>query len=241
MQSNNTLIKFDNVFFKYADQPIIEGISFEIKQGDFIGMIGPNGAGKTTVIKLILGLLKPSSGNISINIDTANIGYVPQHASQKDLVFPATVFEVVSSGIISKFNILTSNDISSIESTMSACAIGDLRTRLISELSGGQRQRVFIARALAKQPKILLLDEPETGVDAKAEKDFYNFLDQLNNKNNTTIVMISHNIEAISDIVRSVLCINRKMTCHVDIKDFNSHDYVNQLYADNYHKLSHKH
>lgn len=235
IDQNKNLISFSEVSFKYSQEPIIRGVSFNIKSDDFIAIIGPNGAGKTTIFKLILGQLTPSSGFITRNITQQDIGYVPQQVTQKELNFPATVIEIVRSGVVSE------SKTSDIDEALKATDISDLKNRLIYELSGGQRQRVYIARALAGRPKLLLLDEPETGIDLKQEKEFYEFLLKINRDFHVTIAIISHNIEAIQDTVKSIICINRNLTCHIESKNFDHDSYIKQLYAESYHPIHHQH
>lgn len=230
----NPILQFDGVNFAYDSENIIKDISFGIDRGDFVAIIGPNGAGKTTIIKLILEIISPNSGKITREFNNDAIGYVPQQVAQRENNFPATVFEIVLSGSYKK------NRTQCIEA-LEATDTFSLKDKLISELSGGQRQRAFIARALACNPEILLLDEPETGIDIKQEKEFYKFLAELNKVRNTTIIMISHNIEAIRDTVKSIICINRNMTCHIESKDFDHSKYINEMYDENYNAVHHLH
>ena len=239
-------ISFDHVSFSYGNISVLKDISFQIPVGEFVGVIGPNGAGKTTALKLMIGVLTADSGSVQIAGSVPNeaiqksfIGYVPQHAAQKELTFPATVEEVVASGC--EFTTRNAHEIQHrVSSALEACSISKLRHQLITNLSGGQRQRALIARAIALEPRILLLDEPEAGVDTASEKEFYALLKEINSTKKTTIVMISHNIDAISEVVSSIVCINRNMTCHIESKDFHENETLRRLYEGESH-IHHHH
>ena len=163
----------------FQDVEVLRGISFSIERGDFLALIGPNGCGKTTLIRLILGILKPSSGRVVLMGEEAGhftqwqrIGYVPQKATQMDPYFPASVREVVAMGLLSgkRFpRLLTRQDEAAIERALEQVDMKELKSRRIGELSGGQQQRVFIARAIVNGPDVLFLDEPTAGVDAETQ------------------------------------------------------------------------
>ena len=190
---NETLVKIQHVSFKYHTQPVLEDITLEIKRGDFLGIIGPNGSGKTTLLKIILGLLKPNSGSVQLFghqvqyfKDWAKIGYVPQKAGSQVTQFPITVEEVVALGRVKPglFEVSSDNE-TAIAAAMEAVEISELRHQLLNQLSGGQQQRVFIARALASQPELLILDEPTVGVDSDSQTKFYQLLKKLNKDRST--------------------------------------------------------
>lgn len=224
MQLEEPYIELNNVSFSYDDTPIIENLTFTVRKGEYLGIIGPNGGGKTTLIRIILGLLHPTNGVITLFgkdrhdfKEKHRIGYVPQRITQADKNFPATVFEVVRTGRIARlgfFERFTKKDIEMVEYAMEISGIGRYRDTLIGNLSGGERQRVFIARALASEPDILILDEPTVGVDIGAQKTFYDFLASLNRDHNLTIIFISHDIDAVSQETKTVLCLNHNLVCH---------------------------
>ncbi len=217
-----TSIEFTGVSFGYTDFFVLEDISFSIASGDFVGIIGPNGGGKTTLLKLLLGLLEPTMGAVTIFGHTVHkakehceIGYVPQHISHVDFTFPATVEEVVKSGRTARRKIMrpwNKADALAVEKTLHLTGVFDLRNTPIGELSGGQRQRVFIARALSGEPKILILDEPTVGVDSAAVNQFNTLLTELNRKQNMTIVMVSHDIEAVTALAKKIITVNKRIT-----------------------------
>ncbi len=244
-------IAVNNVTFAYQNNVVLENITFQISDGDYVGIIGPNGGGKTTLLKILLGLLTPRSGTVKIfghDLQQAKehyeIGYVPQKVLDGNFLFPATVQEVVESGRTSRqklFSSMTSGDHEAIEKALDLTGVGKYRLKRIEDLSGGQRQLVFIARALAREPRILMLDEPTVGVDMRAQETFYDFLEELNARMNMTILMVSHDIDVMMAEAKQVLCVNRNLVCHVNAHDFDKESYVAQLYGGKAKPLFHSH
>ena len=216
------IINVDNLSYYYDSFPSLDHVSFSVEKGDFLGIIGPNGAGKTTLFQCILGILNNFSGEISLfgsNIKQnkkilQRIGYVPQKKSVEQ-TFPATVSEIVSLGVIGK-------DIKkeSIESAIDFVELGSYRYKRIGELSEGQQQRVIIAKALVKQPELLILDEPTTGIDSVAQNKFYDLLTRLNKDRGITIIWSSHDMNAVEKLASKVACIDRKLFFHGESEDF---------------------
>lgn len=240
---NKPVITFKNVWFSYNKQVILENISFNILENDFIGIIGPNGAGKTTLLKLIIGLLNPNRGEIRIfNNSIKNhhelIGYVSQYLIF-DRNFPITVFELVSIGCLSKNKyFINKDDKNTIIKNLNLVEIGnDFLNRPISTLSGGQLQRILIARALCKNPEILILDEPTASVDNTVESNIFELLKKLNKK--MTIILVSHDVGFISKYVNKIFCLNKKICIH-NAKDITmDHNYSNS-YDSNIKQIFHK-
>src|ERR1700733_1148900 len=175
-------IKSNNLFFQYEETPILENVSFVIKQGEFVGIFGPNGGGKTTLLKLLLGFLKPQKGTVEIlgespKVAREKMGYVPQ-ISHLDRQFPITVLEVVMMGCLDKspWHSYTEDAKEKAREALQEVDMLDFQNHSFGTLSGGQAQRVLIARALVSKPTILLLDEPTASVDSRAEADIYAFL-----------------------------------------------------------------
>jgi zinc transport system ATP-binding protein len=197
----------------------LEGVNLSINQEDFLGIIGPNGGGKTTLLKVILGLVKPSQGKVMVLGGTPErsrkqIGYVPQH-SLFDRDFPASVWDMVLMGRAGHAGLFRAYSKEDEEIALSALEmVGMLshKGQQIGRLSGGQQQRVFIARALAADPKLLLLDEPAAGVDTPMQTGFYELLSRL--KQQMAIVLVSHDISAVSIYVDKIACLNRKLFYH---------------------------
>ncbi len=216
------IINVDNLSYYYDSFPALDHISFSVEKGDFLGIIGPNGAGKTTLFQCILGIMSNFSGKINLfgsNVKQnkkilQRIGYVPQKKSVEQ-TFPATVSEIVSLGVIGK-------DIKkeSIESAIEFVELGSYRNKRIGELSEGQQQRVIIAKALVKQPELLILDEPTTGIDSVAQNKFYDLLTRLNKDRGITIVWSSHDMNAVEKLASKVACIDRKLFFHGESEDF---------------------
>jgi len=209
------LLEIKNLSAGYDNNIVLENISMEVFSGDFIGVIGPNGGGKTTLIKTILGLIKPVSGEMNLFISKTNIGYLPQ-VNQIDKRFPITVIDVVRSGkansaLFSSFRKNTEEK-EKAESLLAEMGISSIRNKPIGELSGGQMQRVFLCRALMNQPELLVLDEPSTYVDNNFEGELYLKLKELNEQ--MAIILISHDVGTISFFVKTIACVNRSLHHH---------------------------
>ncbi len=213
------IVEINNVTFAYNGEAVLQDVSLEIRQRDFIAMIGPNGGGKTTLLKLILGLLKPHKGAIrvigqSTQKASACIGYVPQDV-HINCSFPITAMDVVLMGKLEPKKRWARKSASNRQEAVAALErleMAALAEKKIGELSGGQRQRVFIARALVTQPQLLLLDEPTASIDTKGQADFFEMLKALNK--DVAIVVVSHDLLAISRYVKSVACVNRGLHYH---------------------------
>ena len=249
-----TLPIFDvkNLSFIVRGQTILENISFEIFHSEYIAIIGPNGGGKTTLIRMLLGLEKPTSGTIKIfgkKLESFKawhkIGYVPQRAAHVDANFPATVEDIVKMGRIAKrklFKASTKEDKQAVYDAMQKMDILNLRDKMVGTLSGGQRQRVMIARALASSPEILILDEPNTGVDVKSQQRFYKLLGELNKEEGITILFITHDVGVIADDIGRLFTINQKATICNDPKRILSCDDMSELYGIQAHLIhNHRH
>jgi zinc transport system ATP-binding protein len=191
-------IDIDNLSVRYGAETVLDTVSCCIHKGEFIGLIGPNGAGKTTLLRVILGLLHSSSGTVVWH--DVVIGYVPQRGKLYNGTVPISVLEVVMlGGSGSKAKALE---------TLKTVHMESYAHKRFTELSGGQQQRVSIAKALAANADILILDEPTTGVDEHSQKEFYNLLHNLHTSG-TTIVMVSHEVDTVLKLVTRVICLNR--------------------------------
>jgi len=241
-----------NLNFKVRDQFILSNVSLEIFNGEYIAIIGPNGGGKTTLIRMLLGLEKATDGVIKIfgkkqkNFKEWNkIGYVPQRAAQVDQNFPATALDIVKMGRISKrklFSRESQEDRDAVIEAMSKMDILNLKDKMIGTLSGGQRQRVMIARALASNPEILILDEPNTGVDTLSQQNFYKLLSKLNKEEKITIVFITHDVGVIADDIGRLFTINQKAIICNNPKEAMSCEEMSELYGISAHLVhNHKH
>ena len=207
------LVELKSVSFGYRDERVIDQVNLLIRDGDFIGMIGPNGGGKSTIIRIIMGLIKPWSGEVIIAKDI-NIGYLPQTHSF-DNRFPISVLEVVLSGLLKIHGITTrvsKKDKTKAAEVLAKVGMADLAKRSIGDLSGGQMQRVFIGRALISNPQLLILDEPVTFVDNRFEQELYNLLELLSRE--TAILLVSHDVGQIVSSVSTIACVNRQLHYH---------------------------
>lgn len=210
------LIKIENLSVGYDRVPVLENVNLEICEKDFIGVIGPNGGGKTTLLKAIIGLLKPFRGTIEFRKDLNGkkkpIGYLPQ-VKHIDRKFPITVFDVVASGSIMEGAVKSKTHIKErVEQLLVEMGVSHIRNKAIGELSGGQMQRVFLCRALLSDPKVLILDEPDTFVDNRFEGELYERLRILNK--DIAIVLVSHDVGTISSYVKTIACVNGDLHYH---------------------------
>ena len=212
------IIELSNLDFSYNGVSVLEEINLEVFEGDFLAIIGPNGGGKTTLVKLMLGLLKPKKGIVKLfnqNPQKSRIlaGYVSQTRSF-NRTFPITVEGVVLMGCLNQKSFLpfyTQADYKKAENAMKTVGILEYRKRKYEKLSGGQQQKVRIARALAVTPQVLILDEPSSHIDNKTEKDLYVFLKKLNQEKNVTILLVSHDIGAVSQHANKIACVNTRL------------------------------
>lgn len=215
----NEILDIQNVSFSYNGIPVLEEVSLKLNKNDFLGIIGPNGGGKTTLLKIMLGMEKPHKGEVSLFglppvQGRRKAGYVPQyHVYESD--FPASVMEVVLTGCLTPgkiFKRYSEADKETAHKAMMLMNITDLKDKQIGKLSGGQQQRVLIARALVSEPRLLLLDEPASGIDTHMQKEFYELLSEL--KKRMAIILISHDLTAVSVYVDKIACLNRKLYYH---------------------------
>ncbi|MBA7486287.1 Manganese transport system ATP-binding protein MntB [subsurface metagenome] len=213
------VVKLEDVWVFYDGMPALEGINLSINQGDFLGIIGPNGGGKTTLLKVILGLVKPSRGRVKVlgtspDRGRRSVGYVSQY-SLFDRDFPISVWDVVLMGRLERaglFKRYGEGDRTAAIQTLQTVGMLDLKDQQIGKLSGGQLQRVFIARALLTEPRLLLLDEPMASVDTVMQTEFYELLERL--KQRMAIVLVSHDIGAVSVYVDKIACLNHQLFYH---------------------------
>ncbi len=227
------VVEIDHLTIEYPDVKAIDDVSFTVNQGDFLGIIGPNGAGKSTLFASMLGLNTKYKGTIKFfgtDIRKSKnylkeIGYVPQKPIfEKN--FPATVNDVVKMGLQKE------SDENKIDEILQQLWIHELSEKRIGELSGGQQQRVFIAKALVNNPKVLILDEPVTGIDQQSIDLFYSILKELNSKQNITIIWSSHDLDAVNKLANHVACLNRTLFFHGESDDFFENDELVKQYSE---------
>ncbi|MBT8347358.1 MAG: ABC transporter ATP-binding protein [Desulfofustis sp.] len=216
----NIVAEINDLCFSYSGKEVLHNIDLVVNHGDFIAVVGPNGGGKTTLLKLIVGLLKPTRGKVRLAGGKApkkgvEIGYVPQQIDH-NLSFPATALDVVMMGKHVPEQRLMFNrsrkDRKDGLAALEKMGIAEFADRKISDLSGGQRQRVLIARALVTEPELLVLDEPTASIDSRGQTQFYQLLQGLNKE--LTILMVSHDLLSVSAYAKSVACVNRRLHYH---------------------------
>ncbi|MGI0057419.1 MAG: metal ABC transporter ATP-binding protein, partial [Nitrosarchaeum sp.] len=226
-------VEIDHLTIEYPDVNAIDYVSFTVNQGDFLGIIGPNGAGKSTLFASMLSLNTKYKGTIKFfgtDIRKSKnylkeIGYVPQKpVFEKN--FPATVNDAVKMGLQKEA------DESKIDEILQQLWIHELSKKRIGELSGGQQQRVFIAKALVNNPKVLILDEPVTGIDQQSIDLFYSILKELNSKQNITIIWSSHDLDAVNKLANHVACLNQTLFFHGESNDFFENDELVKQYSE---------
>lgn len=225
--------------FDYGDGWVFHNLDLDIPQGDFVAVIGANGAGKSTMMKMLAHALEPTAGEIyyfgrpiAEFSEWQKIGYVPQNPAKMQREFPISVEEVVSLGLLSSGSLLRrfgQRERKAVDEALAAFNLTGLRRRKIGELSGGQQQRVFLARAMVKQPEILLLDEPATGIDTASKAELYAMLKRINREQGVTIVMISHDLELAAEAAKSALCIDHGICfrgeVHAALQHHHKHGY----------------
>lgn len=213
------VVRLDDVWVHYDSVPVLEGISLSIEPNDFLGIIGPNGGGKTTLLKVILGLIKPTRGKVSVMGQTPErgrkfIGYISQH-NLFDRDFPISVSDVVLMGRYNKaglFRRYSEEDKRIANEALKTIGMLDYKDRQVGKLSDGEQQRVFIARALTTDPKLLLLDEPTASIDPNMQAEFYELIDNL--KQRMAIVIVSHDVSAVSIYTDKIACLNHQLFYH---------------------------
>lgn len=213
---NKNIVEVKDVTFAYEEKNVLDDVSLSIAKGEFAAIIGPNGSGKSTLVNIMVGRLKPQRGRVFINgkdinaiKDKSFIGFLPQRSFAFNQAFPASIEEVVSMGLYAKaglFQPLRKKHWQKVHEALELTGMLDYRKQLIGHLSGGQQQRVFIARALVSDPEILFLDEPMVGVDVQSQQALFELLERLNKDRGITIVMITHDVWAITDKVNRIIC-----------------------------------
>ena len=217
-------IRCEHVDFGYENHDAVIDVSMEINPGDYLCILGENGSGKSTLMKGILGLLKPTAGTLVVDeeLRRTGIGYLPQQtAAQRD--FPATVYEVVRSGCLSHLGrrpFFSRADKALAMENMEKLGIAGLSRKCYRELSGGQQQRVLIARALCATKKLLILDEPITGLDPSAIQELYALIRKLNREDKVTILMVSHDVQNVVHQANKILHLQQRVLFYGSVKDY---------------------
>ena len=246
----NPVIDIQELSFSYGTRPTLSDIDLQVSEGEFLVIVGPNAGGKSTLLKLILGLLEPQSGNVKVlgrSPASASrlLGYVPQYPSfPRD--FPITVEQVVQLGRLGKRDSrwqalwpgrFSGDDREAVQRALAEVEAGDLAKRKIDSLSGGQLQRVLLARALVGEPRILILDEPTANIDQRLEGEIFDLLKAINAR--MTILVVSHDVAFISRYVSRVACVNRTLVCHQT--EAIDGAVIRELYGEDVRMIAHTH
>ncbi len=234
------VIELRGLWVERDGRTVLEDITFSVEEGVFLGIIGPNGAGKTTLLKVILGLVRPSRGEVlvmgmaprELRHELHHIGYMPQQVLF-DPLFPVTVYDVVMMGracCIGPARPPARRDREAVRESIRAVGLEGLEKRPIGELSGGQQKRAFLARALCLETRILLLDEPCAGLDAEAQEGFLSLLGELRRERGLTVVFVSHDVASLARHAGSIVCINRTMHLHGSPQEVLGSDRLKEVY-----------
>jgi len=249
---NGAALSIRNLCAGYHGTEALRDVSFSVERGQYLGICGPNGSGKSTLIKVILGLLEPTAGDITLLgtphdsfYDWRRIGYLPQGLQFFNPHFPATVSEVIRLGRLGgksfpkRFN---REDMIAVEKTMEWMDISHIRGSMIGELSGGLRQRVLLARALVNDPELLVMDEPTTALDPETRESFYKLIYEMNREKNTTVLLVTHDSATIGKYASHLLYLDKKVIFCGDFDDFCNSKEMTGLFGEHgQHLVCHRH
>lgn len=245
------ILELKNVDIARSGVLVIQNANFTINKGDYVGLVGPNGGGKTTLILSLLNFLPRTKGTIRLfgnSIDEFSawqkVAYISQNATSFDSKFPLTVRELVSLGRIKKGNIarrFTHEDWTAVDDSITFMGLTETANKRIGQLSGGQKQRVFVAKALARNPEIIFLDEPIVGVDASTQEKFYKKLSDLNTERKTTILIVTHDLTSVFCRMSKVLCVNKEVELAKITADLDPNALLRRAYGEHFHFVFHRH
>lgn len=246
------IVATNRLCFRFNGIEILKDITFDLKRGEFLGIVGPNGSGKTTLIKLLLGLMAPTQGHVSLfgrAIGTfhewSKIGYLPQKITGFNPHFPATVEEVVALGLLAGKSFPRRKariDRESVDEVMGLMDITSIRGKLIGELSGGQQQRVLIAKALVSSPELLILDEPTTALDPESRERFFAILKNIQTQKETTVIMITHDVGTIGRHASLMLYLDKIVVFYGGFDDFCMSKEMTDYFGEySQHLICHRH
>ncbi len=248
--ASEPVVELHHVCVDRDGERVLDDVHLVVRRGDFLGIIGPNGAGKTTLLRVMLGLVRPTCGHVRLFGEDLRsfrgwhrVGYVPQGSVPYNPRFPATVLEVVLSGRAGRAGLgrrFTAADEAAALRALSTVGMEAYRDRLLSRLSAGQQQRVLIARALAAEPELLVLDEPTVGVDVEAQEQFYGLLHRLNEEG-VTLVLVSHDVGVVAREVTQLACLNRRLFFHGSPQEALRSGTLEQLYRAGSWLVAHRH
>ncbi len=230
---------------------VLEGVEFTVEEGDYVGIVGPNGGGKTTLLLAMLGQIPRARGEIKLfgrDIDSfdewTRLAYVSQSAINFDPAFPLTVRELVGLGRVTRKNLgrrLTKDDWLRVDASLDYMGISEIADRRIGQLSGGQKQRLFVAKALVRDPELILLDEPVAGVDASTQERFYQKLSDLNIDMGMTILIVSHDLSTVFCRMSHVMCVHKEVDYSLITEDLEPDTVLKPAYGEHFHFVFHEH
>jgi zinc transport system ATP-binding protein len=246
----SVIASFKHAEIGYGSHPVLHDVSLDINEGAFLLVVGPNGSGKSALIKTLLGVIPPLGGTVTLFDKRTDrfshwehVGYLPQSLREFNPLFPATVQEVVSMGLMTGKRQRTgaSDDRARTEHALERMGIQDIRDASIGSLSGGQLQRAFIARAIVREPSLLVLDEPNVALDPQAREQFHEYLEGIN-RENVTILYVTHDVSEIHDCATELLYVDQRILFYGTFKEFcRSGDMQNELGRHAQHHLCHQH
>jgi zinc transport system ATP-binding protein len=245
------VLEVKNLDVNRDGERVIEDANFSVNHRDYVGIVGPNGGGKTTLLSAILNFLPVTNGSIRLfGVDIAKFGswekiaYISQHATSFENQFPLTVRELVSLGCIRKGNVgrrFRREDWAAVDDSINFMGLSDVTDKRIGQLSGGQKQRVFVAKALARKPELIFLDEPIVGVDSSAQERFYKKLSDLNTERQTTILIVTHDLASVFCRMSKVLCVNKKVEVAQITDELDANLLLKRAYGEHFHFVFHRH
>jgi zinc transport system ATP-binding protein len=243
------LLEVERVSYRYGDAPVLEGVSLAVEPGEFLGIIGPNGCGKTTLLRIMLGLLRPTAGEVKLFgqdvsrfRDWRRVGYMPQRAAF-DGALPVTAAEVVATGLIPLLGFrrrIEPDEHRKVTESLAQVGMEKQARARMGALSTGQQQRVLIARALVSGPELLLLDEPTASIDVEAQSSFYTLLRSFNRERGLTLVIVSHDIGVVAREVNRVACLNRRILFCGPPADVLTQEALSALYGSSVRLVPHQ-
>lgn len=250
-QDQETILSVEGLTVIRGKEQIINDASLSIRRGDLVGMVGPNGGGKSTLILAMLGLIPKKKGTVKLFgtplekfSGWERVAYVSQDSVQFDDTFPITVRELVGLGRVKRSNLgrrLKKGDWDAVENALVLMGIQDLAERRMGQLSGGQKQRAFVAKALVRNPELLILDEPVAGVDANALTRFYQKLSDLNSAHGITCVIVSHDLAAVFCRMSRLICVNRHVHSSRITPETDPNEVLKETYGEHFHFVFHEH
>jgi len=248
---SDPVIEVESLNVARGGRIVIEDASFRIDSGAYVGIVGPNGGGKTTLMQALLGIVPVELGTIKLlgkpieEFDQwSKLAYVSQYSINFDPNFPLTVRELVGLGRINRRNLgrsLKREDWEKVDEALEFMSLSELADKRIGHLSSGQKQRMFVAKAIVRNPEVLILDEPVSGVDPKALETFYMILANLNTKQGTTILIVSHDLTAVFCRMNYIMCINRRVYVSPIRPDLDPNDVLQKVYGPHFNFVFHEH